>query len=195
MMNQLDEAAYGNGTAFGGKVIGGLQLLISTAPGSGIVGGINRGTFDFWRNQAVAYSGVRGSATIKANCDTMMTSLVRGTDKVKLILANDTDYNNMLAATQAIQQIAKSDLADVGFDAIKYRSADFVLAGGSGGHIPSGNLYFVNPDYLKLVVHRDAYMTPLKPRDPLQQDATVRIMVFMGNLVISNCKLQGVVYS
>jgi len=43
--------AWSDGTGNSSKDLGGLQFLISTTPTTGTVGGINRATFSFWRNQ------------------------------------------------------------------------------------------------------------------------------------------------
>src|SRR3984893_1982107 len=51
--NQMSASVYSDGTAFGGKQIGGLSLLISKAPTSGIVGGIDRSAQPWWQNVAV----------------------------------------------------------------------------------------------------------------------------------------------
>jgi hypothetical protein len=51
MKNQITFGLYSDGTAFSGKIIGGLQLLVADNPTTGTVGGINRATFPFWRNQ------------------------------------------------------------------------------------------------------------------------------------------------
>lgn len=39
--NNLSNDAYSNGTADGGKQVGGLQLLVGTTNNSGVVGGID----------------------------------------------------------------------------------------------------------------------------------------------------------
>ena len=52
MMNGMSEDIYSDGTADGGKQIGGLKLLVATSTSSGTVGGINRATWEFWRNLA-----------------------------------------------------------------------------------------------------------------------------------------------
>jgi len=59
MKNQMGAAVYGDGTASGGKAIGGLQLLVADAPATGTVGNINRANWSFWRNIA-ADAAIRG---------------------------------------------------------------------------------------------------------------------------------------
>lgn len=45
----LNEDLYGAGTANGSKVLGGLQLLVPTAPATGTIGGINIATYSWAR--------------------------------------------------------------------------------------------------------------------------------------------------
>ena len=50
MANNVSADMYSDGTANGGKQIGGLQHLVADSPSTGTVGGINRATWSFWRN-------------------------------------------------------------------------------------------------------------------------------------------------
>jgi hypothetical protein len=192
MLNDVDEGLFSAGTSNGGKQIGGLQALFASSSG-GTVGSISKTAFPFWQHTIRTSAPVRSVGTIKSELNAIMTPMTRGTDKVDLGLFNDTDYNLLLEATQAIQQISSSKLADVGFEAIKYRGADMALAGGSGGHIPAGTIYLLNTDYISFCVHPDLNMSPLEPeeRAPVAQDAVIRHMGLMGNLTVSNMALGG----
>ena len=54
IQNQMSASIYSDGTGFGGKQIGGLGLIISKTPTTGIVGGIDRSLASntWWRNIA-----------------------------------------------------------------------------------------------------------------------------------------------
>jgi hypothetical protein len=192
MMNDVDTALFSDGTANGSKQIGGLAALFASTTG-GTVGGISKTSATFWQHTIRTSSPARTAATIKAEFDAVMTPMSRGTDKVDLVLLNDTDYNLMLAACQALLEISSSKLAEVGFDAIKYRGADFALAGGNGGHITSTYNYLLNTDYIALRVHPELNFAPLEPeeRSPVGQDSVIRHMGLMGNLTCSNMGLGG----
>jgi hypothetical protein len=77
-----------------------------------------------------------------------------------------------------------------GMPSLKYKSADVIFDGGSG--IPSNHAYFLNTDYIELVVHKDADMEMVEEMRPVNQDAVVMPILWMGNLVTSNRMLQGV---
>ncbi|MGI0012645.1 MAG: phage major capsid protein, partial [Nitrososphaera sp.] len=51
--NQMSAGIYSDGTAFGGRQIGGLALLVSKTPSTGIVGGIDRAAHIWWQNIAI----------------------------------------------------------------------------------------------------------------------------------------------
>ena len=75
---------------------------------------------------------------------------------------------------------------------MKYKGADVIFDGGSG--IPANHAYFLNTDYLYLVQHREAQWTMDAEKTPVNQDAVVIPMYWMGNLVTTNRSLQGILF-
>lgn len=197
MMNNIAADIYSDGTADGGKQIGGLQLLVSKTPTSGTVGGIDRATWTFWRNKATV-SGTAASATnIQERMNLMALSLVRGTDRPDLIVADGNYYNFYLQSLQAIQRITSEEMAGAGFTSLKYfghgGAADVVLDGGQGGACPTNTMYFLNTDYIHFRPHSQRNMVPIgDERFAVNQDAMVRLIGFAGNMTLSNASLQGV---
>jgi len=108
MQNNLSADMYSDGTASSGKQIGGLQLLVADTVTSGTVGGINQGTYTFWRNQTFAATTEIGSAVSAANIqrcmNTMYMRTMRQSDKVDLIMADTNYYQFYWASLQAIQR-------------------------------------------------------------------------------------------
>ena len=197
MMNNIAGDCYSDGTADGGKQIGGLQLLVSKTPTTGTVGGIDRATWTFWRNRATV-SGTAASATnIQDRMNTMALSLVRGTDRTNLIVADTNYYQFYLNSLQAIQRISSTDDGGAGFESLKYygagASCNVVLDGGVGGFCPTNTMYFLNTDYIHFRPHSKRNMTPLgDERYAVNQDAMVKLIAFAGNMTLSNASLQGV---
>jgi hypothetical protein len=68
MKNQMAAAIYGDGTAAGGKALGGLALLVPDDPTTGTVGGINRATWTFWRSTSFDATTDGGSAYDCCQC-------------------------------------------------------------------------------------------------------------------------------
>ena len=197
MMNNISVGVYSDGTGSGGKQIGGLQSLIADAPTSGTVGGINRATYTFWRNIKFSGTSDGGSAVSTSNIQSYMNrlyvQLVRGNDMVDLIVADNTYWRLYLESLQAIQRITSDNMAQAGFMSLKYMNSDVVLDGGFGNVAPSAHMYFLNTKYIFYRPHKDRNMVPLAPdRFALNQDATVKLIGWMGNLTMSNASLQGV---
>lgn len=196
MVNNISGDIYSDGTASGGKQIGGLQLLVPDTPTSGVVGGIDRATWAFWQpqKQSFATAGYTpGPSTIQTMMNRLWVSQVRNADKPDLIVADNTYWRYYLESLQAIQRIASDEMASAGFMSLKFMSADVVFDGGYGGSAPSSHMYFLNTDYIFLRPHTDRNMVPLEPdRFSVNQDAMVKLIAWAGNMTISNSFLQGV---
>jgi hypothetical protein len=196
LVNNIALDCYSDGTADGGRQIGGLQLLVSSSPTSGTVGGIDRSAWPFWRNQV--FSGVTngGAAVTSANIQSYMNRLwvqqVRGADRVDLIVADNNYYRMYLESMQAIQRVASDDKAMAGFDGLKYMSADVVLDGGYGGGAPASQMFFLNTDYIFFRPSSKRNFVPIgEDRFAVNQDAMVKLIGFAGQLTLSNAFLQG----
>lgn len=199
LANNMSADIYSDGTADGSKQIGGLQHLIADAPTSGVVGGIDRSTYTFWQNQVYDGSSDGGGVMTAANALAHMTNLwlecCRGNDKPDLIVAENTSFSFFMQSLQDIQRIASSDVGKSGFQTLKFITADVVLDGGYGGDVPTGaaRMYFLNTDYIRLRAHKDRNLVPLSPdRHSVNQDATVRLIGWAGNMTLSNAFTQGV---
>ena len=66
-----------------------------------------------------------------------------------------------------------------------------IYDGNSG--IPVNHMYFVNTNYLELVVHEDADLNIMDEMRPVNQDGAVIPILWMGNLTCSNRALQAVI--
>lgn len=197
MANNVSNDLYSDGTASGGKQIGGLQHIIADSPSTGTVGGINRATWSFWRNysyDATTDGGAAAtSALIQGYMNQVWLNIVRGADRPDLIVADNAYFKLYLESLQTIQRIASDSMAQAGFTSLKYMDADVVFDGGYGGDAPANHMYFINTDYLCWRPHKDRNMIPLNPdRFSVNQDAMVKLIAFAGNLTVSNCFVQGV---
>ncbi len=197
MMNALAAGVYADGTGTSSKEMGGLQLLVGKTVSSGTVGGINQGTYTFWRNyarDASADGSVTLSATtIQSEWNIVYSNLVRGADKPDLIMVDNTQWLYYLGSLQTIQRITNPDLGKLGFTNLKFMDADVVLDGGVGGNVPSATAYFLNTDYIYYRPHSDRNMVPIGgERMNTNQDAIVKLIGWAGNMTAGNRSLQGV---
>lgn len=199
LVDNIAADCYSDGTADGGKQIGGLKLLVSKTPSTGTVGGIDASTTvgTFWRNIAYDGGSAPTSSTIQGYMNATAVQLVRGTDRPDLIVADSNYYNLYLASLQNIQRVTSEEMAGAGFTSLKYfgagMSSDVVLDGGVGGACPTNTMYFLNTNYLFFRPHADRNFTMIgEDRYATNQDAMVKLIGFAGNLTTSNRSLQGV---
>ena len=203
LTNNIAIDCYSDGTADGGRQIGGLQLLVSGTPSTGTVGGIDASSTigSFWRNIAFSAATNGGAAANASNIQTYMNQtalqIVRGKDSADLIVADNNYYQFYLNSLQAIQRIQSEEMAGSGFTSLAYygtgKAADVVLDGGVGGGAPTNTMYFLNTDYIFFRPHVDRFFTPLgDDRFAVNQDAMVKLVGFAGNMTVSNRKLQAV---
>jgi hypothetical protein len=193
--NGLSEDLYSDGTAT--NQINGIQALISDA-GTGTVGGINSSTFTFWRSTVQsAAAPILGSAitpsatTMELFWGQLYNQLTRGTDMPDLIVTSLDYYTFYETSQTSLKRYSSNEVADGGFVTLKYKGADVVFDTTASG-IPAAHSYFLNSDYLELVVHQDADMEIMPELKSVNQDAIVIPILFQGNLVVSNRSLQGV---
>jgi len=203
--NQMSAAIYSDGTGWGGKQIGGLALLVSKTPTSGVVGGIDRSTNVWWRNLAInATTDAKGAVTssnIQKYMNQATIQLKRNSDGINLVVADNNYYTAYLESLQSIQRITDggSSKQGTGFTSLKYYGAgkevDIVLDGGRNGQIPANTMYFLNTDYIYYRPHSGRNFKVIGgDRTNINQDAIVRLYGWAGNMTISNSSLQGVLW-
>lgn len=198
--NNFSADVYSDGTL--SNQIGGLQALVSDA-GTGTIGGIDSSTWAFWQNivQSAA-APLQGGGAITPSATTIESlmlplwlQLVRGDDQPDLIVSSNDYFTFFENSQTSIKRYTNSGdgagKAAAGFVSLKYKTADVIFDGGSG--IPNAHMYFLNTDYMDLVVHKDANLEIMDEMKPYNQDAAVVPILWMGNLTVSNRSLQGVV--
>lgn len=175
--------------------INGLQAIVADT-NTNTVGGIDASTWAFWQNTVLDASDVSvtpSSTTIESGLMLpLWLSLDRGPDdQPDLIVADNTYYQYFEGSQASLKRYTSAESANGGFVTLKYKNADVLFDGNSG--IPANHMYFLNTNYLQLVVHQDADMEIMDEMRPVNQDGSVTPILWMGNLTCSNRKLQGVI--
>lgn len=196
MANNLSTGIYSDGTGSAGKEIGGLQLLVADSPTTGTVGGIDRASFEFWRNKKYSGTGDGGGAVSSSNIQDYMNALyldlVRGTDTPDLIVAGTNYYNFYWQSLQAIQRITDGSSATSGFKSLEFAGPNGMAKVVYDSTCNTNRMYFLNTDYMEWRVHTDANYSLTDSKEAVNQDAVAKQILFMGNLTMSNASLQGV---
>jgi hypothetical protein len=195
LANLIAGGLYSDGTAAGGKQIDGLNAAVPTDPTTGTYGGIDRATWTFWRSQLSDQTAANGldATKIQGYWNALWATMVRGTDRPDLIIADSTVWAAYMASLQTLQRFSSPETGNLGFPTIKFMDADVCLDGGIGGFCPAGTAFFLNTKYIHYRPHADRNMVPLSPnrRYATNQDAEVQIMAWAGNLTCSGAQFQG----
>ena len=191
--NNFSSDLYSSGSLT--NQINGLQAIIADT-NTNTVGGIDANTWTFWQNTVydASVAGVTPSATTIENglMLPLWLSIDRGPDdQPDLIVADNLYYQYFESSQVSLKRYNDVSKGDAGFVTLKYKNADVIYDGNSG--IPAAHMYFVNTNYLQLVVHKDADMEIMDEMRPVNQDGQVIPILWMGNLTCSNRKMQGVI--
>lgn len=194
-----DASLHSAGTGFGGKELGGLQLAIPTTVDSGSYGGISRADNAIWRTSTFDvndYDTTIGtgitSATVRPFLNKIMTARSRGKRGADLLLMSAEHYAAYDAATVAIQRINdETKLGKLGFQTLKYfgagRTAEIVQDGGIGSNMPSNTTYGIDTSSLRVRYHPERNFDKIgRSMMPINQDAVVQYIGFMGELTMVN---------
>lgn len=192
--NNFSEDLYSDGSLT--NQINGLEAIIAET-NTNMVGGIDANTWTFWRNYSFDCSAqsVTPSATTIENGAMLPVwlQLDRGPDdQPDLIVCGNTAYGYFESSQVSLKRYSDSSKADGGFVTLKYKNADVIFDGNSG--IDAFKMFFVNTNYLELVVHKDADLTVMEDMRPVNQDGSVTPILWMGNLTCSNRARQGVIW-
>lgn len=190
--NNFSSDLYSSGSL--ANQVGGLQAIIADT-NTNTVGGIDASAWPFWQNTVFDFSvnSITPSATTIEDAMLQLWLLIdRGAgDSPDLIIMDPTYYRYFEASQVSFKQYMKADSAQGGFVSLKYKTAD-VIWDTTGSGIPAAHIYFINSQYLKLVTHVDADMETMDKKEPVNQHGQVVPIIWMGNMTVSNRKMQGV---
>jgi hypothetical protein len=188
--NNMSLDIYSSGSL--SNQMGGLGALITT-DGTGTVGGISTTGNTWWKNQFQEVSGTGAPyAGIKDDMMKLWLACVRGGDKPDLIVMTNDFWAAYWSNLTSLQRYTDTSEAGAGIDSVKFQNADVVHDLEATNFTSTGEIgYFLNTDYLELVVHRDANWTTLDEKMSINQDAVVIPLIWQGQLVTSNRSLQG----
>ena len=173
---------YLDGTGNDSKAIIGLIAAIDDGTNVTKYGGITRDS----SVEGTAVKGnlnTTGGALNLALVNTAMGSATIQPHRPDLIVAPQAMWDRFWERVQPQQREpigpGFDDLARIGFNAINFNGAAVVV----DSHPAAGNVWLLNTDYLKLVVHRDRDFYFAGWQKPTDQDALVGQVLFAGQLV------------
>lgn len=201
LIDAMDDALHGDGTADGGKALTGLGAAVPIVTNTGIYGGIDRSLYSLWRTTTfdahTAFPDIGTqvtSVTIRPMLNRIMAQRARNTRGADLLVMSQEHYEAYDAATTAIQRITReTELGKLGFSSIEYvgggRSAQIVLASGLNNAMPSNTTYGIETAAMR-IRYRDGFnFARLFDGDgqmPINQDATAQFIGWEGELTLTN---------
>ena len=191
LKNTMATGLYADGTGTDGKELGGLQLIVA-GTNTNTVGGINAGTYTFWKNQVYDFSteSVTPSATtIQTAMNTLWLSTTRGADHPDIIVAASNYFQFYWSSLQTNQRFTSDDNASAGFMNLMFMDAPVYY----DDQCPTSKMYMLNSDYLFLRPAQGREFSPLGEKASVNQDAMVLPVVWAGNMTCSNRARQGVI--
>jgi len=170
------------------------------------LGGVDSTTYTWWDAQMLGFSGDEttggssptwdehtttnnGVANIVKDMTRMYGSCSIDNDQVDLIVTTQVLFDAYESSLQASKRFAgDSTLADAGFQTLRFKGATIVV----DSHCPDGHMYFLNTNYLDFKVHakRDFSFEGFRRRE--EYDGQIARLFWMGNLVCTNARMQGV---
>ena len=191
----LNEQCFSDGTGNTSKDIGGLAHIVAASPSSGTVGGINRGSFSFWRNQqasgaktSTAFDNLRAAMrTLYNNCSSGVNAKHPDywiTDQTVF-----EGYESLLIANEMV-----TDKGAGSFEgAFKNEYAKFKgIPGSYDEDCTAGYLYMLNNANLQLAYQKGYWMKGFPAVDPANQTVDVFKVMTIANLISNNPRRLGV---
>lgn len=201
LMDAMDEALHSDGSANGGKQLGGLAVAVPIVDDSGVYGGISRTDYAIWRTTTYDvdndFSDIDtqvDSASIRPLLNRIMTNRSRGKRHADLLLMSPQHYEAYDAATVNIQRIQKEGgLAKLGFSSLEYvgggKRAEIVLDGGIGSNMPANTTFGLDTSAMFVRYNPNRNFEKLfegEGQKPINQDAVAQFIGWMGELTLNN---------
>jgi hypothetical protein len=173
----------------------GLQNIISATPTLGTLHGLSRVTYDWWRNQQKTSTGA-AAVYLVSDMRTVLNNIIKYSraELADIVLVTTQTvfelYEDVCLEMKILQNTM---MADAGFDSIVFKGKTMLWCPSA----PSGNMYFINPKYVKLITDESFFMEmtdwkqiPDQPFDKVAQ--IICTMNMINQRPIANSVLTGI---
>ena len=156
-------------------------------------GGITRSGNTWWQSQI---DSTTTSLSLTA-MQSLFSSCVAGGRHPTIIFSTQLQWNRYWNLNTSLQRFLPNEggkdmqLAQSGFENILFNGVPLLV----DSHIPTsgsdGNLFFLNEDYIQLIVASQVDFKLEDFQTPVDQDAMVAKLLWAGDIVFNNTQLQG----
>lgn len=171
------------------KVIDGLRGAVDDGTVAATYGGLTRSSNTFWNSNVTT---ITPPLSLNA-MQTMFGSCTEGGRHPTIIVTTQSVYNLYWALSTPGQAFPAQpgghdeQLASNGFTNLLFNGVPVCV----DSHVPASQMYFLNEDYIYLYVNPRADFNMREFREPVNQDAMTSLILWAGNVVLSNCARQG----
>jgi hypothetical protein len=172
----------------------GLANLISTTPTTGTVHGLDRATYTWFQNQQKTATGAAEVYLVSdmRTCLNDVTKYSKSEIKDIFMVTNQTVFEQYEDVCLEMKILQNEKLADASFDSIVFKGRPIIWSPSA----PSGEMRFINPNYIKLTCDEEFYMEMTEWKSiPDQPFDKVAQILCTQNLVCSRCICQKVLSS
>ena len=195
LIDRFEQDLFGDGTGDNGKAIEGLAKHVADDPTSGVVGGIDRSTYTWWRNNYKDMSSENPSLYLRKRMREMFNSCGRYGEGVSrfpdFFVCSEGVYNLYEEETLEFKQIVNQNTGDASFGDLTFKGRPLRWS----PSCPTGRIYFLNSHFFQFLYDPDFFfeMTEWKPIPNQPFDRVAQIVV-SGNLTISNARRLGIIF-
>lgn len=171
------------------KVVDGLRGAVDDGTVAATYGGLVRASNTFWRSNVTTITPPLGLTAMQ----TMFGSCTEGGRHPTIIVTTQSVWNLYWALSTGGQSFPTQpgghdeQLAQNGFTNLLFNGVPVCV----DSHVPTSQMYFLNEDYIYLYVNPRADFNMKEFREPVNQDAMTSLILWAGNVVLTNCARQG----
>jgi hypothetical protein len=186
IIQNMNTMFWGDGTGNSNKDWLGLDLIV-TKPNTALGGIDPTDTGNGW--WASDETNMSGALTVKQMGVTYNTVSV-GNDQPTIVIGTQALYESYEALLEPNLRYTDTALADGGFQNLMFKGAPVTF----DGDVTSGEIFFLNTKYLRLVAHSETWFQTTPFVRPTNQDARYAQILCYGEFTCSNRARQGYIF-
>jgi hypothetical protein len=177
LSDSIGTGLYNDGSTLA-KAIVGLRLAVDSA---GTYAGISRTTYSWWAAQEDSTTTALSIGLMQG----LMGDCTQGSSKPSVITTTQDIFDDLFGLLQPLQRYTDSKTADAGFQNLMFAGTPVIV----DNHCPASHMFFLNEDYIHLLVHKDENFRFEPFQKPINQNVSCAKVYVALALAISNCRM------
>lgn len=182
----MDVVLFGDGTNNGSKDVTGLGLAVEEGTAWSTYGDIDSNAYTQWRNQ---WTGAVGSFATNGldKMRSIYNSCTSGSKKPDLIVTTQAIFEYYEKTVTNIYRSMDLKKADLGYLNLMFKETPMIF----DDNVPSGYMYFLNSEFIRLVFGKGKNMTLTPFQRPENMDAEIASMFMYLQMTCNHRRRQG----